>query len=100
MGRHGSPLPAGTVLGHENFTDSLWIDGRCVTIQLLHNGTAGIEYIYDDQADSEHFLFFGDRMITSEDRDQIVYGEHHAPLQRCTPLAGAPCTFSSRVHLI
>ena len=71
-----SPLPAGTVLGHENFTDSLWIDGRCVTIQLLHNGTAGIEYIYDDQADSEHFLFFGDRMITSEDRDQIVYGEH------------------------
>ena len=71
-----SPLPKGTVLGWENFSDSLWIDGRCVTIQLLHNGTAGIEYIYDDQADSEHFLFFGDRMITSEDRDQIVYGEH------------------------
>ena len=34
-----TPLPAGTVLGYENFTDSLWIDRRCVTIQLLHNGT-------------------------------------------------------------
>ncbi len=71
-----SPLPAGTVLGYENFTDSLWIDGCCVTIQLLHNGKAGIGYIYDDQADSEHFLFFGDRTIASEDRDGILYGEH------------------------
>ena len=71
-----SPLPAGTVLGWENFTDSLWIDGRCVTIQPLHNGTAGIEYVYDNQAASENFLFFGDRTITSEDRDEILYGEH------------------------
>ena len=71
-----SPLPAGTMLGYQNFSDSLWIDGRCVTIQLLRIGTAGIEYIYDDQAGEEHFLFFGDRMITSEDSDQIVYGEH------------------------
>ena len=70
------PLPEGTELGYQDFSDSLWIDGRCVTVQLLHNGMAGIEYIYDDQADAEHFLFFGDRTIASEDQDEILYGEH------------------------
>ena len=34
----------------ENFTDSLWIDGRYVTVQLLYSGKAGLEYIYDDGA--------------------------------------------------
>ena len=71
-----SPLPAGTVLGWENFADSLRIDGRCVTIQLMNDGKAGIEYIYDDQADAEHFLFFGNRTVMSEDRDEILYGDH------------------------
>ena len=71
-----SPLPEGTVLGYQNFSDSLWIDGRCVTVQLLHNGSAGIEYIYDDQAETENFLFFGDRTVTSEDRDEMLYGDH------------------------
>ena len=32
-----SPLPEDTYLGVENFTDSLWIDGRCVTVQLLYH---------------------------------------------------------------
>ena len=76
-----SPLPAGTVLGYENFTDSLWIDGRCVTIQLLYNGTAGIEYIYDDAACSEEsggFLFFGHRTVWdgSVVPMQAMYGDH------------------------
>ncbi len=70
-----SPLPSGTVLGWENFTDSLRIDGRCVTVQLLDGGTAGLEYIYGDDGDTE-LLFFGDRTITSDDRDEILYGEH------------------------
>ena len=71
-----SPLPAGTALGWENFADSLWIDGRCVTVQLLNGGRAGIEYIYDSRAEAEHFLSFGDRTVTSEDRDEILYGDH------------------------
>ncbi|MBR3020258.1 MAG: hypothetical protein IKH57_24855 [Clostridia bacterium] len=77
-----SPLPAGTVLGHENFTDSLWIDGRCVTVQLLYNGTAGIEYIYDDAAnyeDSGGFLFFGHRTVWDGSvvpTQTILYGDH------------------------
>ncbi len=77
-----SPLPADTILGYQNFTDSLWIDGRCVTIQLLFDGTAGIEYIYDDAAYSEEsggFLFFGHRTVWdgSEVHAQtILYGDH------------------------
>jgi hypothetical protein len=77
-----SPLPAGTVLGYENFSDSLWIDGRCVTIQLLYNGTAGIEYIYDDAAcseESEGFLFFGHRTVWDGSvvpMQAMLYGDH------------------------
>ena len=77
-----SPLPAGTVLGHENFSDSLWIDGRCVTVQLLNLSTAGIEYIYDDAAASEEsggFLFFGDRTVWDGSvipAQTILYGDH------------------------
>ena len=60
----------------ENFTDSLWIDGRYVTVQLLYSGKAGLEYIYDDGARSKEsggFLFFGDRTVWdgSEDVDEI-----------------------------
>ena len=77
-----SPLPAGTMLGYQNFTDSLWIDGRCVTVQLLYNGKAGLEYIYDDNArseESEGFLFFGDRTAWSGAEvpaRTILYGDH------------------------
>ena len=77
-----SPLPAGTVLGYETFTDSLWIDGRCVTVQLLHNGKAGLEYIYDDRAyitGFGGFLFFGDRTVWSGADGTpkcILYGNH------------------------
>ena len=77
-----SPLPAGTVLGYQNFSDSLWIDGRCVTVQLLCSGNAGLEYIYDDGTRSEEsggFLFFGDRTVwdASEVPAQtILYGDH------------------------
>ncbi len=77
-----SPLPAGTVLGYENFTDSLWIDGRCVTVQLLCSGKAGLEYIFDDAACSEEsggFLFFGDRTVwdgSAVPVQTILYGDH------------------------
>jgi len=77
-----SPLPAGTVLGYQNFSDSLWIDGRCVTIQLLYNGSAGIEYIYDDaeySKESGGFLFFGDRTVwdgSTVPAQTILYGDH------------------------
>ena len=77
-----SPLPAGTVLGYENFSDSLWIDGRCVTVQLLRSGRAGLEYIYDDGArseGSEGFLFFGDRTVwdgSAVPAQTILYGDH------------------------
>ncbi len=76
------PLPEGTVLGYENFTDSLWIDGRCVTIHLLYNGSAGIEYIYDDAAnyeDSGGFLFFGHRTVWDGSvvpTQTTLYGDH------------------------
>ncbi len=77
-----TPLPEGTVLGYENFTDSLWIDGCCVTIHLLYNGNAGIEYIYDDAANPEGsggFLFFGDRTVWDGSVvpvQTILYGDH------------------------
>ena len=72
-----SPLPEGTVLGYENFTDSLWINGRCVTVQLLYNGDAGIEYIYDDKNGDEAFLFFGYRTVWQDVWMQtILYGDH------------------------
>lgn len=77
-----SPLPAGTVLGYQNFSDSLWIDGRCVTVQLLCSGKAGLEYIYDDTAFSEEsggFLFFGDRTVwdgSTVPAQAILYGDH------------------------
>lgn len=77
-----TPLPEDTVLGYENFTDSLWIDGRCVTIHLLYNFNAGIEYIYDDVAYSEEtsgFLFFGDRTVWDGSEafaQTILYGDH------------------------
>ena len=77
-----SPLPPGTVLGHENFTDSLWINGRCVTIQLLYSGKAGLEYIYDDALSTEEsggFLFFGDRTVWDDSAvpaQTIFYGDH------------------------
>ncbi|MBR4458131.1 MAG: hypothetical protein IKS31_04135 [Clostridia bacterium] len=74
-----SPLPAGTVLGYENFTDSLRIDGRCVTVQLLFSGRAGLESIYDDTAGEDAFLFFGDRAVwsgTEVPARTILYGDH------------------------
>ena len=78
-----TPLPEGTVLGYENFTDSLWIGNRCVTVQLLYNGDAGLEYIYDDAAYSEGsggFLFFGDRTVwdgsAAAAQTIILYGDH------------------------
>ena len=77
-----TPLPAGTVLGWENFSDSLRIDGRCVTIQLLYNGSAGIDTIYDDAACSEEsggFLFFGYRTVWDDSAvpaQTILYGDH------------------------
>ena len=77
-----SPLPDGTVLGHENFTDSLWIGGRCVTVQLYYSGKAGLEYIYDDAAYSDAsggFLFFGERAVwdgSSAPAQSILYGAH------------------------
>ena len=77
-----SSLPEGTVLGYQNFSDSLWIDGRCVTVQLLYSGKAGLEYIYDDGAYSKEtggFLFFGDRTIwdgSDVPAHTILYGDH------------------------
>ncbi len=77
-----SPLPEGTVLGYENFSDSLWIDGRCVTVQLLYSGRAGLEYIYDDSAFSEEtggFMFFGDRTVwdgSEVPAGTLLYGDH------------------------
>ena len=75
-----SPLPADTELGHDNFTDSLWINQRCVPVRLLDDReTMGIEYIYNDsdRGDSGGFLFFGDRTIWSDAADQmILYGDH------------------------
>ena len=77
-----SPLPEDTYLGVENFTDSLWIDGRCVTVQLLYSGKAGLEYIYDDGAYSKEtggFLFFGDRTVwdgSEVPAQTILYGDH------------------------
>ena len=77
-----TPLPEGTELGHENFTDSLWIYGRCVTIHLLYNGNAGIEYIYANSAYAEEtggFLFFGDRTVWDGSEvfaQTILYGDH------------------------
>ena len=77
-----SPLPDGTVLGYENFTDSLYIDGRCVTVQLLYSGKAGLEYIYNDSAYSEAsvgFLFFGDRTVWDGSEalvQTLFYGDH------------------------
>ena len=77
-----TPLPEGTVLGYENFTDSLRIGGRCVTVQLLYSGKAGLEYIYDDGARAEEsggFLFFGDRTVWDGSVvlvQTILYGDH------------------------
>ena len=77
-----SPLPEDTYLGVENFTDSLWIDGRCVTVQLLYSGKAGLEYIYDDGTHSKEtggFLFFGDRTVwdgSEVPARTILYGDH------------------------
>ena len=72
-----SPLPAGTVLGYENFSDSLWIDGRCVTVQLLCSGRAGLEYIYDHTAGEDAFLFFGERTVWQDVWQRtILYGDH------------------------
>ncbi len=77
-----SPLPEGTVLGWENFTDSLRIDGACVTVQLLYSGKAGLEYLYDDEVYATGFggfLFFGDRTVWSGAQntgDCILYGDH------------------------
>ncbi len=72
-----TPLPEDTYLGVENFTDSLWIHGRCVTVQLLNDNTAGLEYIYDDAAASDGFLFFGDRTVWNDVMSQsILYGDH------------------------
>ncbi len=78
-----SPLPEDTYLGVENFTDSLWIHGRCVTIHLLYNsGFAGIEYIYTDAAVSDTnagFLFFGNRTVWDGENvpsQAILYGDH------------------------
>ena len=77
-----TPLPADTYLGVENFTDSLWIDGLCVTVQLLYSGKAGLEYIYSDSAYAEAsggFLFFGDRTVWDASEvpaRTLLYGDH------------------------
>ena len=72
-----TPLPEGTVLGYENFTDSLWIDGCCVTIHLNHPDRAGIDTIYDDRKGQEGFLFFGDHTVWQDIGMQtILYGDH------------------------
>ena len=77
-----SPLPEDTYLGVENFTDSLWVDGRCVTVQLLYSGKAGLEYLYDDgvySKESGGFLFFGDRTVwdgSEVPAQTILYGDH------------------------
>lgn len=74
-----SPLPEDTVLGHENFTDSLWLDGHCVSVQLLYNGTAGLESIYDERVGEDAFLFFGERTVWSGAEvpaQTLLYGDH------------------------
>ncbi|MBQ7486561.1 MAG: hypothetical protein IJT77_03605 [Clostridia bacterium] len=77
-----SPLPDETVLGHENFTDSLWINDSCVSIQLLNQNAAGIEYIYRDETVSgtaDGFLFFGDRTVwggMEMPAQTLLYGDH------------------------
>ncbi|MDO4838925.1 MAG: hypothetical protein Q4B32_11125 [Clostridia bacterium] len=78
-----SPLPEDTYLGVENFTDSLWIHGRSVTIHLLYDfSRAGIEYIYTGASVSEThhgFLFFGDRTVWDDQNvppQTILYGDH------------------------
>lgn len=72
-----SPLPDDTVLGYENFTDSLRIGSCCVTIHLLFDtDRAGIEYIYRDGQEGG-FLFFGDRTVWSGATDGVIlYGDH------------------------
>ena len=75
-----SPLPAGTELGHENFTDSLWIDKRCVSLQLLpEQYTMCLDCVYDDtshEAD-DNILYFGYNTVWSGASDQqILYGLH------------------------
>ncbi len=72
-----TPLPEGTVLGWENFTDSLRIGDLCVTVRLLDRGTAGIEYVYNDAADAEQILFFGDRTVWQDVwLETVLYGDH------------------------
>ena len=75
-----SPLPADTELGHENFTDSLWIDNRCVSLQLLSdNATLCLDSVYDDTPGDtdDNFLFFGCNTAWSGASDHLIlYGTH------------------------
>ena len=75
-----SALPDNTYLGVENFTDCLWIDGRSVAVQLFPAGdTAGIEYIYNDEAHRSEtaFLYFGDSTVWADDNENLIlYGDH------------------------
>jgi hypothetical protein len=70
-----APLPSYTYLGVENFTDSLFIDNKCVTIQLLNH--AGIDYIYNDASHGadDAFLFSGPKTLWADD-NFILYGDH------------------------
>ena len=52
------PLPDETVMGYENFTDSLVIDGLLVNVFRFAGGKWGVGFIYNDRGDGEHETTF------------------------------------------
>ncbi|MBQ8161512.1 MAG: SH3 domain-containing protein [Clostridia bacterium] len=72
-----SPLPEGTMLGYENFTDCLFVSGSSVSIRRLSPITAGICYIYGTGMDG--LLLFGQRAAWDDGENSshtILYGDH------------------------
>ena len=53
-----TPLPDGTVMGYENFTNSLVIDGLLVNIFRFADGRWGVGFIYNDRGNGEDETMF------------------------------------------
>lgn len=66
-----SPLPMGTMYGYENFTNSLDINGQCVSVEPNGDGTWGVT-----EADAGVSLLFGKSCVIDRDRNTLYFGAH------------------------
>ncbi|MDD3336020.1 MAG: SH3 domain-containing protein [Eubacteriales bacterium] len=96
-----SPLPDGSYYGVENFTNSLQINGLCVTLKKQENAPCwGVYSLMGYHRDSEDLIFGPNVLYRAEDPSTLCIGAHPWSDIRSIDWSTLPTSFDEAVDSV